>query len=233
MSINKYAGSIANEMDQILRSEEYQTLFSYSDKIKKLAFTRVSDENKPTEVEIEFAKELSTQPLEEMPEEIKTASNPRGDCVACGKTRGGWTEEMGVCHCPATSGCSPMGGCKDGCSCGCKAKKAEVIMETLIKSAVDALLKASSDLEDAGFEKLAGDTLILTNELIVEAKAKKNKKELKAKERAEKEKAKLKLEKERAKVEKDKNDAKDKTMKEKERAAKKKKEEAEKAKAKK
>lgn len=191
---------IAANMDAILKNPEYTSMFSSSAVLEKLAFKRVADEEVPTEVEIEFSNELSQEPLESQ------ASSPRADCVACGKTRQGWTEAMGVCKC-GSDGCSPMGGCKEGCSCGCKAKKAGVSMDdVLVKSAVDSLLKVSSDLEDAGFERLSAYALVLTNELVAEAKAKKDKKD----DKKAKEKQKMK-----EKAEKDKNAAKDKAMKEK------------------
>lgn len=213
---------IASSMDAILKDPEYKSMFSSSAVLEKLAFTRVADENLPTEIEVELSNELSDEPLE------ATAASPRADCIACGKSRANWTEAMGVCKC-ASEGCSPMGGCKDGCSCGCKAKKAEVVMDTLIKSAFDSLMKAYSDLEEAGLEVQAADTLVLMSDLVVEAKKKDKKDDKKAKEKAEKEKAK-------AKAEKDKNAAKDKAMKEKAKAEKEKakaKAEKEKAKAKK
>ena len=206
---------IASSMDAILKDPEYKSMFSTSSVLEKLAFTRVADENLPTEIEVELAAELSDQPLE------ATAASPKADCVACGKTRSNWTEDMGVCKC-TSQGCSPMGGCKEGCSCGCKVKKAEVVMDTLIKSAFDSLMKASSDLEEAGLETLAADTLVVMTNLVVEAKKKDKKDDKKAKEKADKEKAK-------AKAEKDKAMAKDKDMKAKQKA----KEEAAKAKAKK
>jgi hypothetical protein len=216
------SNDIASSMDAILKDPEYKSMFSSSAVLEKLAFKRVADENLPTEIEVELANELSFEPLE------AKASSPRADCVACGKSRAGWSESMGVCKC-VSGGCSPMGGCKEGCSCNCKVKKAEVGMDSLIKSAFDSLMKASSDLEDAGLESLASDTLVLMGNLVVEAKKKKDKKDdKKDKEKADKEKAKEKADKEKAKAkaEKDKSMAKDKAMKEKA------KEEADKAKAK-
>lgn len=213
---------IASSMDAILKDPEYNSMFSSSAVLEKLAFKRVADENLPTEIEVELAQELSEESLE------ATASSPRADCVACGKTRANWSEAMGVCKC-GSEGCNPMAGCKDDCSCGCKVKKAEVVMDTLIKSAFDSLMKASSDLEEAGLESLAADTLVLMTNLVVEAKKKdkKDDKKAKEKEKADKEKAK-------AKAEKDKNAAKDKAMKEKAKADKEKaKAKAEKEKAKK
>lgn len=231
------SNDIASGMDAILKDPEYKSMFSSSAVLEKLAFTRVADEDKPTEIEVEFAGEIG----EESSLEVTASDNARADCVACGKKRSGWSEKDGVCKCASKDGCSPMGGCKEGCSCGCKAKKAGVVMDTLIKSAFDSLMKASSDLDAAGFESLSANTLILMNDLIVEAKKKKMTKEERAaaKEKADaakaKMKAKLEKEKAKAKAEKDKNDARDKASKAKARAedekvAKKKKQEAEKSK---
>jgi len=84
-----------------------------------------------------------------------------------------------------------------GVSCDSK-KEAIKMGDNLFKSAFDALLQASDDLEEAGFEELSVNALILANSLVVEAKAKKDPK---AKEKAEKEKAaKEKAAKEKAKA---------------------------------
>lgn len=219
--IHKYASSehlIASAMSETLKDPEFQSIFSPSAVLEKLAFKRVADEDKPTEIENELMVQLAPEQLETTASE---ETDVKADCVACGKKRAGWNPSMGVCKCTTQDGCSPLDGCKDGCSCGCKAKTAGEIMNDLIKSAFDSLLKASNSLEDAGFDKLATDTLILMNDLVVEAKAKKNKKDdkndkvkvdkLKAKEKEAKDKAKM-------KAEKDKNAAKDKEMKEKARA---------------
>lgn len=231
------ANSIMASMDQILKDPEYNRMFSPSDVLEKLAFTRVADEDKPTELEVEFAVEIDKQEL------TATADNERASCIMCGKKRPGWTEAMGVCKCGAQNGCNPMEGCKEDCDCGCKVKQAEVVMDNLVKSAFNSLMSASTDLEDAGFEELSATALVLINDLIVEAKAKKNKKDDKDKMKADKEKAKAKAEaekakalkaKEKAKAEKDKNDAKDKAFAAKMKAAKEKaaKEKADKAKKK-
>lgn len=230
--IKNAANLIANSMSATLEDPEFQSKFDTGSYLEKVAFTKVSDEDKPTELEVEFVSEMEKSETVV----VEAADNARADCVACGKKRAGWTEAMGVCKC-ASQGCSPMGGCEDGCSCGCKTKNAGVSMDSLVKSAFDKLMEASSELEEAGFEDLSAHALVLVNDLVVEAKAKKMTKEqkeaAKEKERAAKEKQKAK---ERA--EKDKNDARDKKMKEKaraekEKAAEKKKQEAEKAKAKK
>ncbi len=203
----KYANNenaMASAMDATLKDPKFTSMFSSSAILEKLAFTRVADEGKPTELEIELLSE---------PEEVSlevTASDAKADCVACGKKRADWKEGDGVCKCASKDGCSPLNGCKEGCSCGCKTKKAGVVMDTLIKSAFDSLMKASSDLDAAGFESLSANTIVLMNDLIVEAKAKKSKKDLKKdKEKADAKAAKEKA-KARAQAEQDKNDARDK-----------------------
>lgn len=233
------ANLIATAMDATLNDPEFQSIFSPVSVLEKVAFTKVSDEDKPTELEIEFAAQTEQELTAQAGDEVKA------DCVACGKKRANWDTSMGVCKC-AGQGCSPISGCEENCSCGCKTKQAEVMMDNFVKSAFDNLMKASTDLEEAGFGTLSANALILVGDLITEAKAKKNSKEDKAKEKAkaDKEKAKAKAdkekakekadkEKEKAKTEKDKNDARSKMMKEKEKADKEKaKEKAEKAKEK-
>jgi hypothetical protein len=230
---------LASGMNAILQDTKFTSMFSNNSVLEKLAFKRVADENIPTEIEVELSEALSQEPLE-------ATANERASCLMCGKKRPNWTEDMGVCKCAKENGCDQMNGCKEGCDCGCKAKHAGVEMDNLIKSAFNSLLSASSDLDEAGFEGLSANALILMNDLVVEAKAKKSKKDEKAKmkEKQEKEKLKAQKEKERAKAEKDKNDARDKAAKEKvksdkekeklklekEKAAKKKKQEAEKSK---
>lgn len=189
---------IASGMDAILKDPEYKSMFSSSAVLEKLAFKRVADEELPTEIEVELSAELMGEPLEVTAGE----ENPRETCLLCmGKRAAGST---GVCKCAAGS-CKGKKTCGDDCSCGCKAKKAGVSMsDTLIKSAFDSLMSASSDLEEAGFERLSANALILMNHLIVEAKAKKMSKEDKAKAKAKademKEKAKAKAEAEKAKA---------------------------------
>ena len=206
---------IASGMSAILQDTKFTSMFSNNSVLEKLAFKRVADENIPTEIEVELSEALSQEPLE-------TTANERASCLMCGKKRPGWTEEMGVCKCAKENGCDQMNGCKEGCDCGCKAKHAGVEMDNLIKSAFNSLLSASSDLDEAGFEDLSANALILMNNLVVEAKAKKSKKDDKAKmkEKALKEKEKAAKEKEKMKAEKDKNDARDKAAKEKAKAEK-------------
>ncbi len=228
---------IASSMDSILKDPEHQSMFSSSAILEKLAFKRVADEDQPTEIEVELSAELmGTEPLE------ATAAKAK-KCV-CGKKIGG------ICKCAKT--CKD-GVCKTDCACECKTKKAGVEMsDMLIKSAFDSLMSASSDLEEAGFEHLSANALILMNHLIVEAKKKKMTKEerMAAKEKADAAKMKMKEKaekmKEKERMEKDKNMARDKKMKdqaarekakakmdaekEKEKAAKKKKQEMEKSK---
>jgi len=214
---NRAANELAASMDAIMRDEKHQKMFSTSSILEKLAFKRVADENKPSEIEVEITNALSKH--EDTSLEA-TAGDERADCVCCGKKRANWNESMGVCKC-SSKGCSPVDGCKDDCDCGCSTKKAAVTSDSLVKSACDALLKVSADLDDAGFEQLSARALIFASNLVAEAKAKKTKKDpekaakdkekflkMKEKEKADKEKSKL-------KAEKDKNAAKDKAMKEK------------------
>lgn len=229
--MKNFADNIAASMQQMLNDSNFTSMFSSSGVLEKLAFTRVADEDKPTEIEVELSEEFAKQDMSQE----KSAGNPRGDCVNCFKPREGWTEEMGVCKCSALNGCNPVMGCKENCNCGCKVKKAKNNMNTLIKSAFDSLLKASSELEEAGFEDLSANALVLMNDLIVEAKKKSDKKDDK-KEKAAKEKEKAEKLKAKERAEKDKNAAKDKALKEKaklekEKAALKKKKEEEKEKA--
>jgi hypothetical protein len=214
--MKNFSDSIASEMNATLNDPEFKSIFSTSSVLEKLAFSRAAGEEAPLEVEIEITEELSQEPLSAQ------ATSARGDCVICGKSRPNWSEADGVCKC-STSGCALMGGCKPGCSCGCSAKKAGVSMDdVLVKSAVNALLKASSDLESAGFDRLSAYALVLTNELVAEAKSKKDdkkdSKKLKEKEKAAKEKEKADKEKAKLKSEKDKNAADDKASKEKAKA---------------
>jgi hypothetical protein len=207
MKNNNY--DIASGMEAILKDPEYKSMFSSSAVLEKLAFKRVADEELPTEIEVELSAEL----MGEEPLEATAASK----CKVCGcKTKG-------VCKC-ASGSCKGKESCGKGCSCECKNKKAGVEMDDmLIKSAFDSLMSASSDLEEAGFEQLSVNALVLMNHLIVEAKKAKDKKKDKgakskaemAKEKADAAKAKAKAAADKAKAaaEKDKNDARDKKMK--------------------
>jgi len=204
MKNNNY--DIASGMEAILKDPEYKSMFSSSAVLEKLAFKRVADEELPTEIEVELSAEL----MGEEPLEATAASK----CKVCGcKTKG-------VCKC-ASGSCKGKESCGKGCSCECKNKKAEVEMgDMLIKSAFDSLMSASSDLEEAGFEQLSVNALVLMNHLIVEAKKAKMSKEDKAKAKAKADEAKAKVKakaeaekakkmKADAKAKKDMNDAKD------------------------
>ena len=212
MKNNNLSNELASSMENILNSDEFKKVFNpYG--IEKLASLEITEEPM-TEVELELEAKL------EPALEVEASENPKADCVMCAKKRQGWDSSMGVCNCSVKNGCDLMNGCKPNCSCGCKMKQASDNNDILVKSAFNALMKASTDLEDAGFESLAADTLVLLNGLVKEAKAKKSKKdeskeEKKAKEKALKEKLKEKADKLKAKEEKDKNEAKDKAMKEK------------------
>lgn len=209
--IKNIDNGIASAMDAILKDPNHIKLFNPS--IEKLAFTRVADENIPTEIEIEVAKTLNQ---ENVSVDIKLASvNDPSKCACCGKERAGQLANAGECKCASVNGCSVNTGCKENCDCGCNVKQAGVSMsDKLVKSAFDALLKASSDLEEAGFEGLSVNALILMQNLVVEAKAKKDDKKKKEMDKNKaKDKAKSEKERTKAKAEKDKNDAKDKAMK--------------------
>jgi hypothetical protein len=187
---------IASGMDAILKDPEYKSMFSSSAVLEKLAFKRVADEELPTEIEVELSAELM-----DSLEATAAEENPRETCLLCmGKRAAGST---GVCKC-STGSCKGLKTCGAGCSCGCKAKSAGVSMsDTLIKSAFDSLMSASSDLEEAGFEMLSANALVLMNNLIVEAKEKKMSKEDKAKAKAKADEAKAKA-KAKAEAEKEK-----------------------------
>lgn len=100
---------------------------------------------------------------------------------------------------------------------------------SFIKSAFASLMKASDDLDAAGFDVLAANALVLVNNLIVEAKKNVAEKErdretvkaktekITEKKKLEKEKAHAKKEREKLqkKMDKEKNEARDKKMKEK------------------
>lgn len=215
---------IASAMDAILKDPNHIKLFNPS--IEKLAFTRVADENIPTEIEIEVAKTLNQENVSVKIDEngvsvsssvgISLASvNDPSKCSCCGKERAGQLANAGECKCASVNGCSVNTGCKENCDCGCNVKQAGVSMsDKLVKSAFDALLKASSDLEEAGFEGLSVNALVLMQNLVVEAKAKKDDKKKKEMDKNKaKDKAKSEKERAKAKAEKDKNDAKDKAMK--------------------
>ena len=90
--------------------------------------------------------------------------------------------------------------------------------DSLVKSAFNKLMEASEELEDAGYEILSANALVLVDHLVKEAKAKKEKMSDKDKAKLDKVKAKEKFEKMKMKekAEKDKNEARDKKMKDKE-----------------
>lgn len=192
-------------MQNTLNDPDYRKIFSPEETLEKVAFARIADEDKQTELEVEFATEMQKEPLS-----VEAQDNSRADCIVCGKKRAGWTEATGICKCASMSSCDPMMGCKPNCDCKCVVKSAGNTMDSLIKSAFDSLMKVSSELDEAGFEELSANTLVLANNLVVEAKSKKMSKEDKAKE-------KVKLDKMKAKerAEKDKNDARDKKEREK------------------
>lgn len=196
-----FSNQIASDMQKIMADPAHKNMFSSSGVLEKLAFKRVADENQPSDIEIEIMDELQAAPLAPP---VVTAS---AQC-ACGKS----LEDGKMCKCASENGCSSQG-CKDGCGCGCGAKKAGVSMsDSLVKSAFDALMRASTDLEEAGFERLSAHTLVLLDRLIVEAKDKKDpKKNDKKKDKKDDKKDK----KSKDEKSKDKNLSKDKFMKDK------------------
>lgn len=215
--IKNSADQIAASMDAMLKDKNFTDMFSSAAIIEKLAFKRNAEESAlPTEMEQEVSDTIAEETALE-----STAGNDHDTCVNCFKKRADWTEADGLCNCKS-KGCNPIEGCKAGCDCGCSSapKHSEVQMsDSLVKSAFNSLLQASSDLEEAGFEALATDTLILLDSLISEAK-KGDPKKAKEKEKAAAEKLKAAKEKEKARAEKDKQAARDKAAKEKARAEK-------------
>lgn len=168
------ADSIAATMERTLKDPNFSGMFTSDGILEKLAFSRVADKDKPTETELAFAVELdkATSPL------TTTASDadPAKACICGVKLAAGKDCTCGM------NGCQPMaGGCGANCACGCGTKQAGVQMDHLIKSAFNSLMKASEELEEAGFEQLSANALLLVNDLFVEAKAKKDKKDGKSK----------------------------------------------------
>jgi hypothetical protein len=147
MKIDNFADQIAVEMDKAINSEENKKLFSSSNMLQKLAFTRVADEGKIiSEIEAEFDKTIN-----------KTAS-----CSGCSCDKDKDKECKCSCHEEKES--------KAGTA------EKPLVVHLAVESIVSKLITVSEQLDAAGFEKLAADSAVLAGRLVVEAKAKKDSK---------------------------------------------------------
>ncbi len=181
------SNSLAAEMDRVLNSEENKQLFSTSSMIEKLAFKKVSEEDAETEIEKELESQFS-----------KTASCKNCECK---------NTKHDKCHCdchdsneaddkietfpdPSNKGVNspyvpgtqpPVKDTKD-------TKKASPV-----RDAFHSLLKISEVLDNAGFEKEAAAAILLADQIIVEAKAKKSEKSKSKKSKEDKAKSKTKM----------------------------------------
>lgn len=140
------SNTIAAEMDRALNSDENKQMFSSSSILEKLAFNKVSEDDKVSEIEMEFDSSLK-----------KTA---------------------GCHHCE----CEESKGSE--CECDCHEENKKKAGTSFISDSVNALLKISEDLDDAGFDKLAAASILLADRLVSEAKAKKSDKKTKESEKA-------------------------------------------------
>jgi hypothetical protein len=75
------SNTIALEMDRVLNDEKNQELFSNASVLEKLAFKKVSEEDKQTEVEAELENSLSKTASAEEVVEAPEASFTADDCV--------------------------------------------------------------------------------------------------------------------------------------------------------
>jgi hypothetical protein len=147
-------------------------LFSKSDAIEKLAFKRVSEEEKTTEIEQLFADSV-LEPIKVVaadpnykPEHPVAA---KAECKAC---KGFFVRDAGGPQCACTCK-SPME-CKNNANCSCHTHPAKQVVDFKFSSdnAVQTLVSLSNDLDDNGFDKLAAATLLLADKIVAEAKAK-------------------------------------------------------------
>jgi len=145
--------ALASSMDQALNSEENKSMFSTSGMLEKLAFSKVSEENVPTELANELEVELAGATITDPSTIMNATASKKCECGKAG------------CECEA-----------DKCDCNDTAVMASRSEDMLTKVAYNTLLKASEELESAGFESLAAESLALINRLVVEAKKKKTEK---------------------------------------------------------
>lgn len=174
---------LASSMEQVLGSQDYKEMFSSAETLKKLAFNKVADENKTTEVEREMEKKAQA----------------KFQCAGCRDFY--LKDKPGPCTCAADAkvkGLAPFELCTvGGNSCHSKPPKvksplspapaplvpppapkmsSEDRQEEITVIASSSLLKASEELEEAGFEELSARSLMILDQLIVEAKKRKAKK---------------------------------------------------------
>jgi len=167
---------LASSMEQVLNSDEYKATFSSSEIMKKLAFKRVADENKETEVESEFSKvaeDKCSNCKGEIPKDKPGPCVCQGDCKDTAGTR------VSTCHSkpaalyfakpPSNDKYHPFTG------------KAEMSAEdAIVIVASDRLITVSEELDNAGFDELSAKAILLANEIIAEAAKKKMKKNKKS-----------------------------------------------------
>jgi hypothetical protein len=150
MKINNIADLLASEMEKNLNSDENKGLFSSASLIEKLAFRKVSDEDQPSEIELELEASL----------------NKSAGCHGCSCDE----KKDESCKCD----------CHNDANDAKDSKKSDEETSTQSKSsglrdAFNALLKISETLDEYGFERLAAASAILADKLVIEAKAKSKK----------------------------------------------------------
>ena len=184
MSKFDFSKEIAAGMEKVLNSDENKQLFSQSSMLEKLAFKRVADEDKPTEIEVEVQKTMD--------DSLNKEAQLTGHTDKCTKCAGKYFMDKhpnAACNCA----CASPEECANGCTC----HSSPAIMEpnamlpapspepsgwgkaSSVTDVVQNLLKVSDALDTLGFDKLAAATILLTDKLIVEAKAKKDSKSAK------------------------------------------------------
>lgn len=173
------ADSIASEMDRILNSEESKQIFAPSKSLEKLAFVRVSDEDKSTEIaqELEVALDKTAQVAPHVP--AAPAEQHKEECKAC---KGFYVRDDGGPQCTCLSQGLTAQDCKANPECHCHKHPATPVVNPVgwqandgqhtVASMVAELSKISERLDSAGFEKLATVSLMLADRIVVEAKAK-------------------------------------------------------------
>jgi hypothetical protein len=207
-----------NETDILVDMEKNlisnKEMFSKSDAIEKLAFKRVSEEEKTTEVEQLFADSV-LEPIKVVAQATPAATAIEGaapagahkaECKAC---KGFFVRDAGgpQCACPCKT---PME-CKNNANCTCHTHPAKQVVDFKFSatSAVKTLVSLSNDLDDNGFDKLAAATLLLADKIVAEAKAKTKSKSKSKSKKDEKSKSKSKSKKDEKSKSKSKMDVKE------------------------
>jgi hypothetical protein len=193
MKPTNMADSIAAEMDRILNSEENKQIFS--PKIEKLAFSRVADADKSTdlakemEVAMDKTAQLTAAPAPTPPGQTPPAQQPatqqpnRETCKAC---KGFYVRDDGGTKCTCEEQGLKFQDCKMNPECHCHKHPATPAVNPVawhaddgkteaaptVASMVASLNKISETLDNAGLEKLAAVSLMLADRIVVEAKAK-------------------------------------------------------------